>query len=44
MFYSKYSAYFPEQIMDNGYEELCNQFISMVRDDENIRKMKRNIV
>jgi hypothetical protein len=44
MFYSKYSDYLPEQIIDEGYEELCQQFISMAKDDESKRRIERNII
>lgn len=44
MWYSKYSDYSPKQIMNEDYEKLCKQLLSMVKDDKIKEKMQRNII
>lgn len=41
MWYSKYSDYSPEQIINEDYENLCTQFLDMVKDDKIKEKMRR---
>lgn len=44
MFYSKYSSFSPEQVIDKSYQKLCDQLLSLVNDGQIERKMKRNII
>lgn len=40
MFYSKYSDYMPEQIIDEKYQQDCNELLNKVTDAEKKQKMK----
>lgn len=47
MFYSKYSDYFPEQIMSEKYKEVSSKIIEMAEmseDESVIEKIKRNFI
>lgn len=40
MFYSKYSDYSPEQIIDENYRKVCDRLLSKVKDEKVLEKMK----
>ena len=44
MWYSKYSNYSPDQIINEDYEKLCVILLSMVKDEKIKEIMKRNTI
>lgn len=40
----KYSNYTSEQIINEDYQKLCEQLLTLSADEKNKEKMKRNII